>query len=122
MRNFNEGVTVSGFEQVLNGAGPFTVFAPSDIAFGKLASGVYRELLKPENKVKLTDLLNCHTVAGEIEFSSLKDGDKLQSLNGKELLVSVIGDSVRVNGAIIQSRDAVSSNGIVHSLDAILKN
>jgi uncharacterized surface protein with fasciclin (FAS1) repeats len=122
MTTMKSGVVASGLDQVLSGAGPFTVFAPSDLAFGKLEKGVFEELLKPENKQKLTELLNHHVISGKVNFKDLKDGDKLKTLNGKELTVKIKDGRVSVDGAIIQNRDLPSSNGVIHSLDTVLKN
>ncbi|HEY0579319.1 MAG TPA: fasciclin domain-containing protein [Candidatus Nitrosocosmicus sp.] len=122
MTTLNRGVMASGLDQILSGAGPFTVFAPSDLAFGKLETGKVEDLLKPENKIKLTDLLNHHVVSGKVNFKDLKDGEKLKALNGKELSVKVIDGKVSVDGAIIQNRDVETSNGVIHSLDTVLKN
>ena len=118
----NRGVTASGLNQVLSGTGPFTLFAPSDLAFGKLEGGVIENLLKAENKLKLADLLNHHVVAGKVEFKDLKDGDKLKTMSGKELSISIQNFKVSVNGAIIQQRDVKTSNGVIHSLDTVLEN
>lgn len=122
MTTLKKGIVASGLDQVLSGAGPFTVFAPSDMAFGKLESGTIEGLLKPENKLKLTALLNHHVVAGKISFKDLKDGDKLKSLNGKELSVKVKDAKVSIDGATVQNRDVASSNGVIHTLDTVLSN
>ncbi len=122
MTTLNRGVTASGLDQVLSGTGPFTLFAPSDLAFGKLEGGTIEGLLKTENKLKLADLLNHHVVAGKIEFKDLKDGEKLKTMNGKELSVHIKDGKVSVNGAAIQQRDVKTSNGVIHSLDTVLKN
>jgi uncharacterized surface protein with fasciclin (FAS1) repeats len=119
---FKKGVVASGLDQVLSGKGPFTVFAPSDLAFGKLQAGDVEDLLKPENKIKLTAMLNHHVVAGKISFKDLKDGDKMKSLNGKELSVKVANAKVSVDGAVIQKRDVQTSNGVIHLVDSVLKN
>lgn len=79
-------------------------------------------LLKAENKLKLADLLNHHVVAGNIAFKDLKDGEKLKTMNGKELSVHIKDGKVSVNGATIQQRDVKTSNGVIHSLDTVLKN
>jgi uncharacterized surface protein with fasciclin (FAS1) repeats len=89
MSTLNKGVLAANLDQVLSGTGPFTVFAPTDLAFGKLESGTIETLLKPESKAKLTDLLKHHVVAGQINYKDLKDGDKLKTLDGKELMISV---------------------------------
>jgi|SRR6185369_8725190 len=114
------GVKAAGLEIELSKAGPFTVFAPTDLAFGKLAAGEMAELLKPENKVRLTDILNYHVVEGKTNFKDLKDGQKLKTINGKELDVKVIGGNVTINGAKVQGRDSEASNGVVHSLETII--
>ncbi len=113
-------VKAAGLEVELSKSGPFTVFAPSDIAFGKLAEGELTELLKPENKIKLTDILNYHVVAGRTEFKDLKDGLTLKTINGKQLDIKVINGSVTVNGSTVRGRDSEASNGVVHSLDKLI--
>ena len=122
MTTLNKGVIASGMEQILSGTGPFTVFAPSDLAFEKLETDKMEQLMKPENKAKLTDLLNLHVIAGKINFIDLKDGEKLKSLNGKELSIKVQNGKVTVDGSAIQTRDVKTSNGVIHSLDTVLKN
>lgn len=122
MTTLNKGMLASGLNQVLSGAGPYTVFAPSDMAFGKLQSGVLQDLLKQENKVKLTDLLNLHVVPGKLEYKDLKDGTKLKTLQGRELEVAWQDGKVTIDGATIQNRDVKASNGVIHSLDKVLKN
>ena len=122
LTTLNRGVAASGLNQVLSGTGPFTLFAPSDLAFGKLEGGVIENILKSENKLKLTDLLNHHVVAGKIEFKDLKDGEKFKTMNGKELSVIIKDGKVSVNGAIIQQRDVKTSNGVIQSLDTVLEN
>ena len=122
MTTLNKGVLAASLDQVLSGTGPFTVFAPSDLAFGKLESGMMDNLLLPENKVKLTDLLKHHVVAGQINYKDLKDGQKLKTLSGMELTVEVKENRVTVDGAIIQDRDVKTSNGVIHSLNKVLNN
>lgn len=108
-------------ETELSKTGPFTVFAPTDLAFGKLATGEMSELLKPENKIKLTDILNQHVVEGKTNFKDLVDGQKLKTMNGKELTVEVKNGAVSINGSRIQGRDMEASNGVVHSLDKVIQ-
>ena len=122
MTTLNKGVIASGLNQFLSGAGPFTVFAPSDLAFAKLEKGTIENLLKPENKINLTALLNLHVIAGKINFKDLKDGEKLKTLNGKKLTVLVKDGKVSINGATIQTHDVQTSNGVIHSLDTVLNN
>jgi len=114
------GIKAAGLETELNKTGPFTVLAPSEMAFGKLLNGVLPELLKPENKVKLVDLISNHIVLGKTNFKDLKDGQLLKTLNGKELRVKISSGTVTINGAKVQGRDNDASNGVVHSLDAVI--
>ena len=122
MTTLNRGVIAAGLDQVLSGTGPFTVFAPTDMAFGKLESGMIENLLMPESKAKLTDLLKHHVVAGQINYKDLKDGEKLKTLDGKELNVSVKDNSISIDGAFIQDRDVKTSNGVIHSVSKVLNN
>ena len=122
MSTLNRGVLAANLDQVLSGTGPFTVFAPTDLAFGKLESGLMENLLKPESKAKLTDLLKHHVVAGQIYYKELKDGQKLKTLDGKELNIEVKENRVMVDGAVIQDRDVKTSNGVIHSVSKVLNN
>ena len=122
MTTLNSGVVASGLNEFFDGPGPFTVFAPSNLAFGKLESGIMENLLKPENKKELVNLLKQHAVHGKINFKDLKDGEKLKSLNDTELMVQVKNNKITIDGATIQNRDVEALNGVIHSLDAVLKN
>src|SRR3954470_2099961 len=77
----------AGLVDTLKGAGPFTVFAPTDDAFAKLPAGTVESLLKPENKEKLTAILTAHVVAAKAMSTDLKDGQTVKTVNGKELPV-----------------------------------
>ena len=101
--------------------GPFTIFAPTDLAFGKLQSGRMEGLLKTENKEKFTELLNHHIVEGEIKFNDLKNDQKLVTANGTEQTVKVAKCKVTLNGATLQGRDRIGSNGVVNSLDTVIE-
>lgn len=116
-----KGVQAAGMDTILSEAGPFTIFAPTDLAFGKLEAGKMEELLKAENKEALTELLNHHVVEGVTNFRDLKDNQKLVALNGTELDVKVAEGKVTINGATVQGRDSIGSNGVVHSLDTVIE-
>ena len=113
-------VTAAGLVETLNGAGPFTVFAPTNAAFSALPAGTVDNLLKPESKDALTAILTYHVVAGNVMAADLKDGQVVKTLNGKELKVSVKDGKVQINGANVTAADLVGSNGTVHVLDAVL--
>jgi uncharacterized surface protein with fasciclin (FAS1) repeats len=121
LATMSRSIKTADLDKVLEGKGPFTIFAPTDLAFGKLQSGRLEGLLKTENREKLTELLNHHVVEGLINFKDLKDKQKLVTANGRELTVKVADGKVAINGATLQGRDNVGSNGIVHSLDTVIE-
>ena len=84
----------AGLVDTLEGKGPFTVFAPTNAAFGKLPAGTVDTLVKPENKATLTKILTYHVVAGKLDAADLKDGKKLKTVEGEELTVKTSGGKV----------------------------
>src|SRR5689334_18613767 len=88
MTTLNRGILASGISDFLNNGSLYTFFAPSDMAFGKLPAGTIQDLLKPESKNRLTQLLRNHIVAGRLNLKDLQHGDKLETLDGNELLVT----------------------------------
>ena len=120
LATMSKSVKAAQLETELSKPGPFTFFAPTDLAFGKLKAGEVTELLKPENRIKLTGILNYHVVEGKTSFKDFKDGQKLKTLNGKELTVHVANGAVTVNGAKVQARDMQADNGVVHALDTVV--
>lgn len=121
LATMSRSVKAVGLDTVLSQKGPFTIFAPTDLAFGKLDTGRIEQLLKTENKEKLTELLNHHVVEGITNFNDLKDNQKLVTANGRELNVKVADGKVTINGATVQGRDSIGSNGVVHSLDTVIE-
>ena len=113
-------VTAAGLVPTLKGTGPFTVFAPVNNAFAALPAGAVDGLLKPENKAALTGVLTYHVVAGAVKASDLKDGQKVKTLQGEELTVSIKDGKVMINGANVTAADLIGSNGVVHVIDAVL--
>lgn len=120
MTTLKRGVIAAGLDKKLSETGPFTVFAPSDHAFGMLDKGVLEDILSPENKAKLTDVLNLHVVSGKILFKDLKDGETLKTINGKEIQVQVRDGAVCIDGAKIHRRELQASNGVIYSLDTVM--
>jgi len=113
-------VTAANLGGTLSGAGPFTVFAPTNDAFAKLPAGTVDNLLKPEMKKDLTGVLTYHVVSGAVKAGDLKDGQKIKTLNGGELTVTMKDGKVMINGATVTIADVVSSNGVTHVIDAVL--
>ena len=113
-------VTAAGLVETLKGAGPFTVFAPTNAAFAALPAGTVDGLLKPESKAALTKILTYHVVAGAVKAADLKDGQKIKTLQGEELTVAIKNGKVTINGANVTTADLTGSNGVVHVVDAVL--
>lgn len=113
-------VKAAGLAETLSGAGPFTVFAPTNAAFAALPAGAVDGLLKPESKEKLTGVLTYHVVSGAVKAADLKDGQKIKTVQGEELTVGVKDGKVTINGANVTIADVVSSNGVTHVIDAVL--
>ena len=113
-------VKAAGLVETLSGAGPFTVFAPINSAFDKLPKGTVEGLLKPEKKADLSKVLTFHVVPGAVKAADLKDGQKIKTVQGQELTVSIKDGVVKINGATVIIPDVISSNGVTHVVDAVL--
>ena len=125
-------VKAAGLVDTLNSAGPFTVFAPTDEAFGKLPAGTVDTLVKPENKDTLTKILTYHVVAGKISSKQLiamirKGGGKttLKTVQGENLTASLSGNNVVLTDAkgsmsTVTTADVFQSNGVIHVVDTVL--
>jgi uncharacterized surface protein with fasciclin (FAS1) repeats len=112
-------VKAAGLVETLKGPGPFTVFAPTDSAFAKLPKGTVEELLKPENKAKLTSILTYHVIAGKVMSSQVKTM-MAPTVNGQQLDIKVEGGKVMVNDATVVKADIPASNGVIHAIDTVL--
>eukprot|EP00947_MAST-08B_sp_MAST-8B-sp1_P005388 g5388.t1 len=104
----------------LSGAGPFTVFAPSNKAFAALPAGTLANLLKPENKKQLVDLLTYHVAAGAVKAKDLMDMDMLKTVEGKDVTVRIADRTILINSAKVTTADVSASNGVVHLIDEVL--
>lgn len=126
-------VKAAGLVPTLEGAGPFTVFAPTNTAFEKLPAGTVDSLLKPENKQKLTSVLTYHVVSGKLDMKALEKKIKagggkaeLKTVNGESLWVMANGPhniqikDVRGNIANITTYDVNQSNGVIDVIDTVL--
>ncbi len=119
-KTLTAAVTAAGLVETLQGAGPFTVFAPTDAAFAAIQSNV-DNLLKPENKAELAKLLSCHVVSGKIMASDLSDGQELTALDGTKLKVAVMSDGkIMIGDANITVSDVAATNGVIHMIDKVI--
>ncbi|WP_145104887.1 fasciclin domain-containing protein [Cereibacter sediminicola] len=105
--------------ETLKGEGPFTIFAPTDAAFAALPEGTVEDLLKPENKERLTEILTYHVVPGEVMSSNLAEGMTAETVQGGELTITLEGGP-KVNGTAISQPDVDASNGVIHVIDGVL--
>ena len=126
-------VKAAGLVDTLSGAGPFTVFAPTNAAFGKLPAGTVDNLVKPENKATLTGILTYHVVAGKYDAKKLMK--LIKQGGGSARLTTVAGGTLtaRMNGAAgisltdekggtagVTTADVYQSNGVIHVIDTVL--
>jgi uncharacterized surface protein with fasciclin (FAS1) repeats len=122
-------VKAAGLVDTLSGAGPFTVFAPTNEAFEKLPPGTVDSLLKPENKDQLVKVLTYHVVAGRLSAKDLiamaKTGGSLTTVEGEPLKVEVAHGKVTLTDAhggqsVVTIADVYQSNGVIHVVNAVL--
>lgn len=113
-------VKAAGLGDALNGEGPFTLFAPNDRAFDRIAASELADLLKPESQARLAALLNLHVVSGLVTMA-VPPGEPfaLQSLQGESLNVDT-SQRLTVNKARVVERDIQASNGVIHVIDTVL--
>ena len=118
-------VKAASLVETLEGKGPFTVFAPTNTAFGKLPAGTVDTLVKPENKATLTKILTYHVVPGRLEAASLTDGKKLKTAEGEELTVKKADGKIWIVDAkggtsMVTISNVNQSNGVIHVVDTVL--
>lgn len=115
-----EAVKAADLVDTLKGAGPFTVFAPTDEAFAKLPKETLQDLLKPENKDKLTAILTYHVVPGKVMAADVVKLTSAETVNGQSLTIKVDGKKVMVNNAKVVQTDIKTSNGVIHVIDTVV--
>jgi uncharacterized surface protein with fasciclin (FAS1) repeats len=112
--------TAAGLVPTLSGAGPYTIFAPTDEAFAKLPAGTVERLLRPENRAELTRILTYHVVPGRVTSDALV-GRSTSARTVQGGTVQVDGRTgVRVNGSTVTTADIAASNGVIHVIDTVL--
>ncbi len=125
-------VQAAGLVETLKGAGPFTVFAPTNAAFDKLPAGTVGTLLKPENKGTLTAVLTYHVIAGKLDAAELgkrikagKGTTELTTVQGGKLWVKMVGKDIVLTDekggtAKVTIGDVYQSNGVIHVIDTVI--
>lgn len=110
----------AGLVDVLKGAGPFTVFAPTDEAFAKLDKAMLDDLLKPANQDKLVAILTYHAVPGKVMAADVVKLSSAKTVQGEEIAIKVEGDAVMINNAKVVQADITAGNGVIHVIDTVL--
>ena len=111
-------LTAGGLVETLQGAGPFTVFAPTDAAFAALPAGLLEKLLLPENKDVLVSILTYHVVPGMVMSADIMACDVATVEGSNVKLDTAYG--VKVNDATVTTADVAASNGVIHVIDAVI--
>ena len=111
-------LTAGGLVETLQGAGPFTVFAPTDAAFAALPEGLLEKLLLPENKAVLVSILTYHVVAGKVMSTEVVAGE-VPTVEGSNVTLDTMS-GVKVNDATVTTADVAASNGVIHVIDAVI--
>jgi transforming growth factor-beta-induced protein len=114
-------VDAAGLTETLLGAGPFTVFAPTDEAFNRLPNGTVQDLLKPENRERLRTILTYHVVAGRVSAAQARTLNSAETVAGQPIRLSnSVDDVLRINDATVRIADVPASNGVIHVIDRVL--
>jgi transforming growth factor-beta-induced protein len=115
-------VEAAGLTSTLQSGGPFTIFAPDNVAFDLVGPNALAELLKPQNKARLASLLGVHVVAGRLSSGDLTRpaSARLKSINGENLDIVRRGTRLSVNNATVLQADLVASNAVIHIIDTVL--
>jgi len=116
-----KGLKASSLDEKLSGSGPFTLLAPINLAFRNLPDADSFENLveKAGNKNRLSDILSYHVLMVKKLVKDFRDGQKFQTVNGKEVTVTIKEGQTYINGAKILARDMQGSNGVIHSINAV---
>lgn len=113
-------LTKAGLVDALKGDGPFTVFAPTDEAFAKLPKGTLDDLLKPENKGRLSAILTYHVVSGRVPAEKALKLTNAKTLNGQQIDLVVKNGGLTIDGAKVVKTDIECSNGVIHVIDSVI--
>ena len=117
---FAKAVEQAGLSETLRGAGPFTVFAPTDAAFAKLPAGKLDALMEPENKDELASILKYHVLSGRKSVADMGKWDAAKTVNGQSAQVKMTAGKFSIDGAQLTDSDIGSSNGVIHGIDKVI--
>ncbi len=118
LSTLNSLVVKAGLVNTLKGAGPFTVFAPSNAAFAKVPAKTLEDLGK--DPAKLSAVLTYHVIPAKVMAGDVKNNSNVKTVNGANVAVSKAGEFVTVEDGMVQKADIAASNGVVHIIDSVL--
>lgn len=119
-KTLTAALKAAGLVDALKSEGPYTVFAPTDEAFAKLPEGTVENLLKPENKEKLIDILTNHVIKGNVPASVATNLKQATALNDKVIAVKLTDDGLFLNQSRVVKTDVTATNGVIHVIDKVL--
>jgi uncharacterized surface protein with fasciclin (FAS1) repeats len=113
-------VKAADLVETLSGAGPFTVFAPTNDAFAKLPKETLEDLLKPENKKKLAGILTYHVVPGKVMAKDVVELKNAKTVQGSKVKITVKEGTVMIDNAKVVKTDIPCKNGVIHVIDTVI--
>ena len=111
-------VQAAGLVDTLKGAGPFTIFAPTDAAFNKLGKATIDALLA--DPAKLKSILLYHAVSGKVYSGDVVKLSSAKTVNGAEVTITVKNGQVYINNARVVTTDILTTNGVIHVIDTVI--
>ena len=117
---FSKALVASGVNETLGGKGPYTIFAPTDVAFEKLPTGKLDRLMKPEHKAELASMINYHVSPGRASADDIKKLSETKTLQGQSAKIKMIDNKLTIDGSNLTLTDIDSSNGVIHAIDTVL--
>lgn len=122
LQQFSSALEAAELTTTLEGPGPFTVFAPNDVAFTYLGASTLAAYFDPANRALLQRILRYHVVPGRVTAASLADGAELETLDGTTLTVRREGATIRIGEATLVEADLEAGNGLVHQISDVLRD
>jgi len=119
LSHFCKALRLTGMEEKLYGAGPFTLLCPVNLAFGRMEDMTLDDLMEPFNNQTLVELLSSHILMGKNMAGDFVKGRKMKTIDGKEITIDSTNNEASIYSSRILSRDRQGKNGVVHTIDAI---
>lgn len=120
LSDFTAAMKMAELADSLTDGGPYTVFAPTNRAFAEMPEGMYASIMGEKDRDQLAQIFKRHIVSGRLKAEDMKDGQTVQTLQGTSYAISVQEDSIKIGDASIVKSGLHGSNGIIHTIDAVL--